>query len=369
MSTVLPLLLLTSVSAAAQRRKIDSAANVVRAAPSVMQRRAVPLVPNLVGLRIDSAGRVVARALHARIDKVKWLPSAVQADDSIVAEQFPPAMTPYDLQQPVTASVWVYTPAQKPETVTQQVLVPVDAPPVDSILVDRVRVPDLRALRVADALDAIRAVGLVAAPYTLAREDSDRAVVSDQSPPPDSFVPRNSSVTLTLTVRAPPVDSVVVPDIVELTRANAEQTIRAQAFAVGDIEAGPASFLPMLTRVTTQTPDAGTRSPRGTAVSFTLGIPTLTLALLSVIAVLLAGIVVYAVRRVRQTMTPRLLLAPTIALGRPAPTPAPSITTVATRQLITQTIDVSIIAPPPDTTIAIDAGQATDAAFVTIREA
>jgi beta-lactam-binding protein with PASTA domain len=339
----------------------DSAANAARAANAGAQRSVVeqraPVVPRIVGMAIADARRAVIKALDAQLGNVTSQQTPDQALDSVVAAQIPAESTPYNRSQPVTATVWVYVAAK--------------APTVDSVVV-----PDVGKRRFTNARDILQDSGLRVEPSKLSIEELARAFVTGQTPPPYARVPRNSPVVLMLFVPAaqepPPeprpktrVDSVSVPDITALTRMSAEKTIRDGSLQVGHVAAGPVA---VLARVTDQNPRAQTKVPTGTAVSFTLGIPALTLALFGALAVLLIGVVVFA-RRPNPAPTPLPPpIVPTIALGLPIPTPVPSVIIAAAKPLVAQTIDVSITAEPPQTSVTVDANVAAATAFVTYGE-
>ena len=386
------MLVLTIDSAAAQlppqprpqltkRPPNDSAARAVQAArvaaqPPVTTR--VRLVPSIVGLRIDSARRVVSNGLDTQLRVVNSKVTRDQGQDSVVADQSPLPAMPYDRRQPMTVIVWVYAPdPNAPNDAT-------GPPPPGGDSTPRKPVRGDSSARKDQRVDSTSTKP--------ARPDSSKKQgprVDSTNTTPERAASllekdrRGDSTNSTATgpgriqVTPPRVDSVEVPDIAELTAATAEERIRARALRVGAVGPGPLRVLSMLSRVTTQAPRAGTRVPPGAPVSFVLGIPTGILAVLGVIAALVAGVLVYAIRRPAPpgpptkgpAGMPASPIVPTIALGLPTPTRAPSVSTPTGEPLITQTIDVSIVAPPPSGTVHVEAELAPGTTFVTIGDA
>jgi hypothetical protein len=137
--------------------------------------------------------------------------------------------------------------------------------PVDLVLAVPVRptVPDLRGRTLEEATALIEASGLTQG--TVARRetrDAAEGVVLAQDPPAGMRVEPGARVSLVVAVAPPP--SVVVPDLVGRTRAEAELMLKRAGLGIGEVSEKPAGRPDL---VLAQVPKPGTEVPPASAVS------------------------------------------------------------------------------------------------------
>ena len=132
-------------------------------------------------------------------------------------------------------------------------------PPVD--------VPNLVGKTAPDAARELTTAGLVAGAVTTSTSDSVAiGVVISQNPQPGSPVRRGSKVGFVVSTGPP---TAAVPDLGELTEADALRALQDRGFTIGPIGRKASSVVPA-DKVISQAPKAGTVARKGTIVSFTV---------------------------------------------------------------------------------------------------
>ena len=137
--------------------------------------------------------------------------------------------------------------------------------PIDLVLAVPIRptVPDLRGRKLEEATALIAASGLTQGAVTRrpTRDEADGAVLA-QDPPAGARVAPGAAVSLVVAIAPPP--SVLVPDLVGRSRAEAELLLRQAELGIGEVSEKPAG---RPDRVLAQMPKPGTEVSPGSTVS------------------------------------------------------------------------------------------------------
>lgn len=137
--------------------------------------------------------------------------------------------------------------------------------PIDLVLAVPIRptVPDLRGRKLEEATALIAASGLTQGAVTRrpTRDEADGAVLA-QDPPAGARVAPGAAVSLVVAIAPPP--SVLVPDLVGRSRAEAELLLKQAELGIGEVSEKPAG---RPDRVLAQMPKPGTEVSPGSTVS------------------------------------------------------------------------------------------------------
>ncbi len=193
-------------------------------------------VPNLVGMSIADATAAAENANLSIVEDGTVEVSAASGLDGLVAEQSPGAGTTVDSGTDVTVKIGV---------------------------IKQVAVPDFTGMTANEAAAAGAAVGvdvIVGGTTIVPPGDPNIDKVADQSPPAGTQVDDGSQVTVLLGE----VEKVTVPDVTDMTEADATNAITAAGLVVSKTEVEDAA---LAGTVISQNPIGGTSVDRGSTVN------------------------------------------------------------------------------------------------------
>jgi beta-lactam-binding protein with PASTA domain len=305
-----------------------------------------PRMPQLRGLTAQAARDTLARRWHLAIRVQDVRDTSDSASDGLVIDQSPPADSTITPNTVVRIVVAHYVPPPPPP------------PPIDSV-----SVPDLGKLAYREVAESLAANDLtLALEVSLSASERDRAIANFQSIAPFTRVPRNSLVRVRFFVPPAPDTLVTVPsflgvDVTDAVRRADSLTLRA-VVRVDTTTAGSNG------KISDSDPGAGSRVPRGSSIVLTVAVPhpdrsLWPFAALGVVA--LISILVwrwYDKRPPPRLPPPQLpvVVSPTISVLQPATPPSASIPTRDGESIVTQDIEVAIVADAPQTAVTISAG-------------
>ena len=129
-----------------------------------------------------------------------------------------------------------------------------------------VEIPNLIGQNISTATTTLESLGLEVTTIDQASPDGTNiGKVVDQAPDPLTIVPEGATITLTVST---PLDTVLVPDLVNSTEGGATSTLRNLGLSIGTIDTQPSATPAGL--VTAQDPPAGTEVEPGSVVSITV---------------------------------------------------------------------------------------------------
>lgn len=206
------------------------------------------LVPDLAGLTLERAQALLTKA-GLKLGEVTQVPVTGETT-GLILDQSPPPRT---LAEPGSA-------------VDVKIGVKDDTGPA------LVTVPDVTGHQLPEATATLREAGLDRGPVSeVPVPDEKVGLVVNQSPPAGTRVAKGSAVGLIVGKAAEPEPTeVTVPNVVPLTRRDAEAVLKAARLGVGEVKGEPvAASLAGL--VLDQSPKAGTVVQPGAAVSLVVG--------------------------------------------------------------------------------------------------